>query len=457
MRDTVGSHLLQKIVVQLDAAAFRRLYLTYFRRRLEELALHPLANFVVQEVILGARTKVELDMMIEELGPVWPKLLCKCIEVGGTERRLIENPFLLPVGTRAGVVVKTLEACLRLQSGFNEAAKWLQQAFDYGSTEARKDAVSLLMTMRKYSEAGIAPDLARSDFSLHGSLIVQHMFAFPVEASRVVVQSFSDLPAETLQHLATHAVGGRVVEAFITSPQVNLKIKKKLLRSYEGHFATLACDKYGSHIVDKLWSQVADIGDKEKIAEELLRSLGTLENSHHGKFIVRNCRLENFKREKDKWRQNQTGIDRRKDMFKDIIGSVNDGQATAKKDSEEKKDPLLESKHYDDTMRSLGFDSASNVGQQSSEPLSHKDKKEKKKSKRMKQVASDSIEALNLDSIVPADQQGGEDPSAPKARKPKKDVGLDMVLDAVVSSGKKRKSKGGDDQKKEKKAKTFMS
>lgn len=77
LRDPVGSHLLQKVVQQLDGPSFHRLYLIYFRKRLEELSSHPLANFVVQELIAGVRTKVELDMILEELGPTWAKLLCE--------------------------------------------------------------------------------------------------------------------------------------------------------------------------------------------------------------------------------------------------------------------------------------------------------------------------------------------------------------------------------------------
>lgn len=76
LKDQVGSHLLQKLIQTLDKSSFHKLYLLYFRKRLEELAFHPVANFVVQDLILGAKTKVELDMMIEELGPAWEKLLC---------------------------------------------------------------------------------------------------------------------------------------------------------------------------------------------------------------------------------------------------------------------------------------------------------------------------------------------------------------------------------------------
>lgn len=79
LRDPVGSHLLQKIIQQLDGPSFHRLYLAYFRNRLEELSAHPLANFVVQELAAGAKTKIELEMMIDELGPHWPKLLCESL------------------------------------------------------------------------------------------------------------------------------------------------------------------------------------------------------------------------------------------------------------------------------------------------------------------------------------------------------------------------------------------
>ncbi len=381
--------------------------------------------------------------------------------------------FLVIVGTRSGVVVKTLEACLRLRSGYQEAAKvigrqslrgtrllnfpsdlrlqWLQEAFDYGAPEAKKHVVGLLLAMQKFDENQSPPDPGMTNnYSLHGSLLMQHMFSFPAEASRPVVQSFLELPTEILLHLALNPVGCRVIEAFISSPEVGLKAKKKLLRSFSKQYAALAMDKYGSHIVDKLWSQVADIADKERVAEELLESLAALQNNHHGKFIVRNCRLENFKREKDAWREKEAGIDRRNEMFKDILAPEEALSKSSKTTAAKVPlDPLIESKAYDETMHALGFGETEAHGKLSDGKKNKKARDKKRKHGAKDKVDSEELGPMPLELLVPAD-------TAAVASVPAKDDGLDFVLEAVRSSGKKRKS-GAEGKSDKKKAKQFMS
>jgi nucleolar protein 9 len=41
----------------------------------------------------------------------------------------------------------------------------------------------------------------------------------------------------------------------------------------------------------------------------------------HGKFILRNCRIDVFKRRRDQWRQQQQGLAKKQQMFADIIQS----------------------------------------------------------------------------------------------------------------------------------------
>lgn len=333
--------------------------------------------------------------------------------------------------------------------------QWLQQAFDYGTPDAKKQAVAYLLAMRPRDASQEPPDLLVSNYSIHGALLLQTVVNFPADSNRIVIQSFMDLTSPVLRHLSLHPVGCRVVEAYIVSQQVGLKAKKRLLKSLAGNYADLAMDKYGSHIVDKLWSQVADMDDKEQIAEELLKSLSALQNSHHGKFVVRNCRLENYKREREQWRKKEAGADRRKEMFKEFLepeGTNREEQAVA-------IDPLLQSKAFDETMKSLGFS-------EKHEPSAHakgadKSKKQRNsqkhgKDKKAKRTADKSAEALDLD--LPDVSLPAKAPETGRANATTaKDTGLELVLDAVRSSGKKRKGSGGDKGGRNDKKRKFMS
>jgi hypothetical protein len=62
---------------------------------------------------------------------------------------------------------------------------------------------------------------------------------------------------------------------------------------------------------------------QEKIAQELLEHEQTLYGSKHGKFIIRNCRIDMFKRRREQWRQHQQGLAKRRDILKDIIEPTN--------------------------------------------------------------------------------------------------------------------------------------
>lgn len=114
-------------------------------------------------------------------------------------------------------------------------------------------------------------------------------------------------------------MGSRAYEAIIASNEVNEKIKKKILRNLMGNFASLAKDKFGSHIVEKCWS-VATIEQKEKIAQELVKYEYDLSEHYLGKCILWTCNIDLYKRRRDEWIEREEGMIRKKDMFKDILG-----------------------------------------------------------------------------------------------------------------------------------------
>lgn len=65
----------------------------------------------------------------------------------------------------------------------------------------------------------------------------------------------------TFVQMARHPVGSHVLEGLLTC-DISVKKKTKLLGKFKGSFTSLAMDKFGSHVVDKCWSQ-ADIKTKE--------------------------------------------------------------------------------------------------------------------------------------------------------------------------------------------------
>lgn len=55
--------------------------------------------------------------------------------------------------------------------------------------------------------------------------------------------------------------GSRAFEAFVVSDEMSHKSKRKLFKSLSENYTDLAKDKFGSHIIEKIWEH-ADIGVK---------------------------------------------------------------------------------------------------------------------------------------------------------------------------------------------------
>jgi nucleolar protein 9 len=126
------------------------------------------------------------------------------------------------------------------------------------------------------------------------------------------------LSPESLLKWARDPVCSRVLEQFFVSSVVTVKSKRKLLRGLTGHFGDLAKDKYASHLIDKCW-RVSSLELKELIAGELASQERALSDNTYGRFALRNCKIDLFKRRKEEWKQIELGVEKKKDFFKDLF------------------------------------------------------------------------------------------------------------------------------------------
>jgi len=153
---------------------------------------------------------------------------------------------------------------------------------------------------------------------------------------------------------ATDAIASRVIESFLLSTQVILKAKRKILHMFDGSYGEIACNRYGSHLVDKCWA-VSDLKMKESIAEELLENERELNSNFHGKFVLRNCKIENFKRNRQEWIEHEHGLERKKQMFEELLND--DTNSTSKKSASQNDndEDIKGSNILDSALSSLGF------------------------------------------------------------------------------------------------------
>jgi hypothetical protein len=73
--------LLEVILKTASPSVYNKIFVTYFRNRLAKLCHHPVANFVVQQLFVNARTTVQLELMVEEAVPGFADYLSEYIAV----------------------------------------------------------------------------------------------------------------------------------------------------------------------------------------------------------------------------------------------------------------------------------------------------------------------------------------------------------------------------------------
>ncbi|KAG0254284.1 Nucleolar protein 9 [Mortierella polycephala] len=473
LRDQVGSHLLEKIVRVASPALFQKFYTSYFRGRLSKLSFHPIANYVIQNFFVNAKTPVQLEMMVAEVLP----------EFGN----------FLKFG-RPGVIRAVVEACKNVGACHKEVIKGLCSAFHTNTPVERKEFMHVVLNMETYEalmERREQQELTKPKFHPQGAVILQLLLQYPEEHSKIVVDSYFAQKEELIYSWTMDPVGSHVLEAFLTSPTLNLKVKRKILKSFQGKYHAMALDKFGGHTVDKCWA-VSDIEMKEKIAAELLEHEQALSQSFYGKFILRNCKIDQFKRKKEEWVEREKGIERKKDMFKDILGDAVLATAHGKQKAANDTTGSADLPAPNPKMAELGF------GGGIAGVKTVTEKKKKKKSKKSSEdpdkmlikdadeenqvkekYKSDEIDKLfkkrsHAETATPKKHSGedvemesaseseGEESEqekeAPKKKKKKVTKDLESVLDAIDATKKKKKAKkskseDSEDKKKSKKSK----
>ncbi|KAJ2013130.1 Nucleolar protein 9 [Coemansia sp. S155-1] len=299
IEDVAGSHFLQMVMNICSSELLQKLYDLYFRGNLKALAFHPISNFVVQSLFSNAKSERQLKSMIEGVAPMVGDLLFK---------------------NRPGVVRALVDSCVRLESGYLELINALYNGLGAKSAAERGELINLLAFLITYAEFANS-DYNRLQFKIQGSLIIQAILQFPSDGLEPMMDSYFSQDPEKIFSWCKDPSGSRIIEAILKSKQVPANSKRRVLEQHLGRYAELAMDRYGSHIVDACW-ETADIQFKEKILRELVKRETQLQDNQFGRFMLRNCRVEQYKRKSSEWRERERGLEKKKLMFKDFLGTA---------------------------------------------------------------------------------------------------------------------------------------
>ena len=125
--------------------------------------------------------------------------------------------------------------------------------------------------------------------------------------------------------------------------------------SPQGYFVKLSKEKHGSRVVDCCWKHT-ELKDKQLIVNELLKGEKELADNYYGKFVLRNCNIEYYKKKGDVTEGNFNSKEKVKKMFSDIIDrptKLESQRAHKKRKSSTRHD--VQTSEHNKELKALGF------------------------------------------------------------------------------------------------------
>ncbi|XP_077115398.1 nucleolar protein 9 [Ranitomeya variabilis] len=308
LKDETSSRLFEKILEVSEQKQLHRLFKAQFKGQLRELSAHPIANYTVQRLISAIQKKKVFSALFEELSPGIEDVLAK---------------------GHMGIITTLAEGCKRLESHQAELVTLLMEAFHCAVPTSRQiSCVPLFLSLLTYeiyykieedkepSEHKDNPDVKLQSVNYHGSIFLQHLLHF--EDPTIVLHSLENMTEADLHTVACTPAGSHIFDVLLDGANISKKRKKKILRKLKAHCMELACNKYGSRVLDRVWN-ASTMGVKEEIAQKLVIRLRELQNDPIGHHIARNFSLYHFVKRRKVWEEHQQVEKKRRKMFADIL------------------------------------------------------------------------------------------------------------------------------------------
>ncbi|KAJ0059003.1 hypothetical protein NL108_003368, partial [Boleophthalmus pectinirostris] len=254
LKDQAASRLIEKVVQLSHKALLQDIYKNHLRGHLVDLALHSIANFVIQRLTAAtANYKMFLKLFDE----------------------LLEGVEAILAAGHMGVIVQMAESCAESGERQEELMRCLLIAFHCAEPGSRHTScLPLFLSLLTYevyyqsdtAEGGIDTQvpLKSSVICYHGSRLVQALSKFKERS--LLLSSLRTLSPDDLLTLATDSVGSHVLQALITTSSD--KGRGKILKRLEGQFVPMACSRSGSRALEAIWNS-ASVTHRQNIAEEL--------------------------------------------------------------------------------------------------------------------------------------------------------------------------------------------
>lgn len=283
LSDPVGSHFIEAIIPYLPETLLERLTSLYMLGRIEKLSRRDSGNFVVQALLKTSSNTANKKKILDEI-----------MDSGETFESLCLSNL---------VMVRTI---LDVAAGLgNYRSEELVQVV-LKKYEAEKDCSVLISKLLQLENSTLGN--TRGDWptpeEMQRSLLLQSlMTGGPDKVRTGVLEGLIALPKETLLNMSKHSVFSHVLETALETTSNNIIQRRKILNNLTGLFAPdMACNVYGSHIVDKCWRFTYKLKFfRERVAEELVANAETVKNSPYGRSVWKNWKMDKYVRKRHDW------------------------------------------------------------------------------------------------------------------------------------------------------------
>lgn len=279
--DTIGSRLLEVIIVNAPGKTFKALYQNSFKSKIGTFAKNEVAAFVVIKII----ERLNKEDLMTALDDICPQI-----------ETLIQR-------SRTSVVKTLIERCRVRQLDASSILSGLKQAYGYEPSER------LIKMLRVSMEPtnGMSEDRrkqldSRDSAKTHGSLLAQCMLEAPGALREFICDGLLTMEMPLLITIAKDRTASRVLQTALVCPEQNPKFRRLLIPHFYSHMEDLSMDPIASHVVDSIWEATKGLTFiRERIANELTKQESTLRASISGRAVWRNWKMDLYKTRRKEW------------------------------------------------------------------------------------------------------------------------------------------------------------
>lgn len=297
LSDSVGSHFLEAIIKNDGARPkyLERLYKLYMKDRVLKLAKRSTNGVYIIQALLFKLKPVEVEFILDQIIPELSELISIAENQNLDLANKLIDASIIRGNYRRDEIIEQL--FIKFAPNYN-----VGNPQDDTTTEFIENILQL---------EGSTLGNTRNDWPTaeerKRALFLEKLMEYDYKFIICTWFNFMALPIERFIQMCFHGVFCHVVEkALVVEPEESKKIqilRKRLLNIFQGQIVGLACNSYGSHIVDTLWNFTVLLPMyKDRIASELFRESHKVKESTYGRLVWKNWGMELFSRKKYDWK-----------------------------------------------------------------------------------------------------------------------------------------------------------